>query len=125
MAIEFHKEENYCIIKMSGLTTSEQMFHGFDAAVSHIDYQKEMARIWDIREADLSNVTDDSINSLAQYSLAFPKGVNDVKVAFVVKREMELEMVTKFKSDASKAKTPIQIFKSMDEAKKWIKESKE
>jgi len=123
MKHEFHKEENYCIIKMSGLTTSEQIFHAFDAAVSHINYQKGMARIWDIREADLSKLTPDSINSLAQYTPSFQKGINDVKVSFVVKREMEFEVVTNIKSVASKTKTPIKIFHSMNEAKNWIKES--
>ena len=122
MSFDFKKTQNFCIIKMDGLITSEQIFHAFDAAVSHIDYQKGMARIWDFREADLSRITPDSIMSLAQYSLAFPKGINDVNVAFVVKRDLELELVTKSKSIASKTKTPIQIFKSIEEAEDWLSE---
>jgi hypothetical protein len=119
MSFDFNKEQNFCIIKMAGLLTSEQIFHAFDAAVSHIEYQKGMARIWDFRKADLSLVNTDSIMSMAQYSLAFPEGVNDVNVAFVVKRDLELELVNKFKSFASKAKTPIQIFKSIEDALTW------
>jgi len=58
--------------------------------------------------------------SMAQYSLAFPKGINDVKVAFVVKRDPELGFANMFKSFASKTKTPIEVFRSIEEAEEWL-----
>jgi hypothetical protein len=120
MSNKFNKAQNYYIIEMTGLLTNEQILHAFDAAVSHINYQKGMARIWDFREADLSRITSDSIMSMAQYSLAFPEGINDVKVAFIVKREPDLKLTKKFKSFAKKTKTPIQIFFSIEEAENWV-----
>jgi hypothetical protein len=120
MLFKFNKEKNICTIKLDGLLTIEQIFHTFDAVVSHINYKSGMSRMWDFREADLSLITPENIIAMSQYSQKYPKGINDVKVAFVVKRDLELNLTNMFKSFASNSNTPIQNFKSIEEAEEWL-----
>jgi hypothetical protein len=58
---------------------------------------------------------------MAQYSLRFPPGINDVKVAFVASRDIEYGLSRLFEI-SSKAMTPIEVFRGMDEAERWMME---
>jgi hypothetical protein len=58
---------------------------------------------------------------MAQYSLRFPPGINDVKVAFVTDKDLEYGLSRMFEM-TSKASTPIRVFRVMDEAEKWMME---
>jgi hypothetical protein len=77
-----------------------------------------MGRLWDFREADLSSLTTDTVKQMAQYSLKFPPGINDVKVAFVTIRPLEYGLSRMFEM-ASCAKTPISVFELIEEAENW------
>jgi len=80
-----------------------------------------MGRLWDFRDADLSTLDYSTINDMAQYSLKFPPGINDVKVAFVTSRNVEYGLSRMFEL-SSESKTPIAVFRTMDEAEKWMME---
>jgi hypothetical protein len=58
---------------------------------------------------------------MAQYSLRFPPGINDVKVAFVNSTDLEYGLSRMFEM-SSKAMTPIRVFRAMDQAEKWMVE---
>jgi len=120
LELNYNKEKNYCTIKLKGILSRDEILHAFNAAVSHIYHVPGMGRLWDFCEADLSLLSSDTINSMAQYSLRFPNGINNVKVAFVVGRELEYGLTRMFEAFSSNAKTTIKIFKSLEQAKKWI-----
>ena len=84
-------------------------------------YKKGMGRLWDFRDADLSLLNTEVVKEMAQYSLRFPPGINDVKVAFVTSRNLEYGLSRMFEM-LSRAKTPIHVFRAMDEAEKWMME---
>ena len=56
---------------------------------------------------------------MSKYSLRFPPGVNDVKVALVTETDLEFGLSRMFEL-SSKAKTPIRVFRDLDEAERWI-----
>ena len=120
MELKYRAEKNYCIIKLKGLLTKDTILHAFDASVSHINYKNGMGRLWDFTEGDLSLFDTNTIQAMAQYSLKFPPGVNDVKVAFAVKRDLEYGLSKMFEAFSAKAKTSIQVFRSLQEAEEWI-----
>ena len=57
---------------------------------------------------------------MAKYSLRFPPGVNDVKVAFVAGRELEYGLSRMFKAYSVDAQTTIATFYSIEEAEDWL-----
>jgi len=89
--------------------------------VSDERYKKGMGRLWDFRDADLSSLGSETIAAMAQYSLRFPPGLNDVKVSFVTSKDLEYGLSRMFEM-SSNAMTPICVFRAMDQAEKWMKE---
>ena len=120
MELKYNKDKKFCIIKLKGLLTRDAILHAFDASVSHINHLPGMGRLWDFIEADLSLLNSNTIQEMAQYLLKFPKGINDVKVAFAVNRDLEYGLTKMFEAFSSKGKTKIDIFRSLEEAEEWI-----
>ena len=121
MDLRIDAENNIAYIKLSGLLTKKLILGAFDVTISDNGYKTGMGRLWDFRDADLSSMDTETINEMAQYSLRFPSGINDVKVAFVTSRDLEYGLSRMFEM-SSRAPTPIRVFRSMDEAEKWMME---
>ena len=119
MELRIDEEKNIAYIKLTGLLSKKVILNAFDLTVSDKRYKKGMGRLWDFRDSDLSSLDSVTITEMAQYSLRFPQGINDVKVAFVTSRDLEFGLSRMFEM-SSKAKTPIRVFRTMDEAEKWI-----
>ncbi len=119
MDIRFNKTKNIAYIKITGPVSSEKILEAFDIAVSSKKYKKGMGRLWDFTEADLSSIDSYTIRKMAQYSLSFPPGINDVKVAFATDKTLEYGLSRMFQS-FSDAKTPIRVFKTIKQAEQWL-----
>ena len=60
---------------------------------------------------------------MAQYSLSFPPGINDVKVVFVVTETMEYGLTRMFQTYSDlHASTQVMVFDTIDKAEKWMME---
>lgn len=60
---------------------------------------------------------------MAQYSLSFPPGIRDVKVAFVVTETNVYGLTRMFQAYSDIfAKTQVMVFDSLGEAEKWMLE---
>lgn len=121
MDLRIDEKNNIAYIKLSGLLSKKVILNAFDSTVSDKRYKKGMGRLWDFRDADLSSLDHETIIEMAQYSLKFPLGINDVKVAFVTKRDLEYGLSRIFEM-SSMAMTQIRVFRAMDEAEKWMME---
>ena len=121
MELKIDETKNIAYIKITGPAISKDILNAFDIAVSDKKYKKGMGRLWDFRDADLTSLDAKTISEMAQYSLRFPPGINDVKVAFVASRDLEYGLSRMFEM-SSKARTPIRVFRAMDEAEMWMME---
>lgn len=121
MDLRIDEEKNIAYIKLSGLLSKKVILNAFDLTVSDKRYKNGMGRLWDFRDAELSSLDSETITEMAQYSLRFPQGINDVKVAFVTSKDLEYGLSRMFEM-SSKAMTPIRVFRAMDEAEKWMME---
>lgn len=100
MTIELQTDEtkNIAYIRLTGSLNRETILDAFDAAVSDKRYRKEMAK----------------------YSMKFPPGINDVKVAFVTSKPLEFGLSRMFEAYSSDAGTAISVFYTMDDAEAWL-----
>ena len=119
MDLRIDDVKNIAYIKLSGRLNKKDILGAFDAAVSDNRYQMGMGRLWDFRDADLSAIDSATITAMAQYSLNFGSGINDVKVAFVTRSVLEYGLARMFEM-SSNAKTPISVFHTIDNAEKWL-----
>lgn len=121
MDLRIHEGNNIAYIKLSGPLSKKVIISAFDSTVSDKRYKEGMGRLWDFRDADLSPLDPDTITEMAQYSLKFPPGINDVKVALVTGTDLDYGLTRMFQM-SSKAVTPIRVFRAIDEAEKWMME---
>ena len=121
MDLHIDEEKNIAHIKLSGQFSKKAILSAFDLAVSDERYKNGMGRLWDFRNADLSSFDTATVMEMAHYSKRFPPGINSVNVAFVVSRDLEYGLSRMFQM-SSEAKTPIQVFRTMAEAEKWMME---
>jgi len=119
MDLRIDEEKNIAYIKLSGMLSKKVIPSAFDLTVSDKRYKKGMGRLWDFRDAELSSLDSETITEMAQYSLRFPQGLNDVKVAFLTDKDLEYGLSRMFEM-SSKAMTPIRVFRAMDKAEKWM-----
>ena len=119
MDLRIDEEKKIAYIKLSGRLSKEAILSVFDLAVSDKRYKNGMGRLWDFRDADLSTLDVMTIVEMAQYSIKFPPGINNVKVAFVTNRDLEYGLSRMFEM-SSNAKTPIQVYRTMAEAEEWM-----
>ena len=119
MDLQIDEKRNIAYIKLSGPLSKENILNAFDLTVSDKRYRKGMGRLWDFRDADLSSLDTKTITTMAQYSLKFPPGINDVKVSFVTATDLEYGLSRMFEM-SSKARTPIRVFRDMEKAERWM-----
>ena len=117
MDLPIDEEKNIAYIKLSGMLSRKDILSAFDLTVSDKRYKNGMGRLWDFRDAELSSLDSETITAMAQYSLRFPGGINDVKVSFVTITDLEYGLSRMFEI-SSNAKTPIRVFRAMGEAEK-------
>ena len=85
-----------------------------------------MGRLWDFTEIDLTSLESNIIPAMAQYSLQFPVGIRDVKVAFAVKKPMEYGLARMFQTYSDMyAKSQVMVFDTIIEAEEWMMEDKD
>ena len=126
MDLRIDETKNIAYIKITGKVRSKDILDAFDLAVSSEKYKKGMGRLWDFTEIDLSSLESNVIPSMAQYSLNFPTGIRDVKVAFVVRVSLEYGFTHMFQTYSDMyAKSQVMVFDTVEKAEEWMMEDKD
>lgn len=120
MDLKFDPMKNIATIRIVGAAGSKEILAAFDAAVASEQYKPGMGRLWDFREIDLSELPSEIIKQMAHYSRSFPPGINDVKVAFVVSRQLEYGLARMFAGFSEEARTTIRVFQNVEDAESWM-----
>ncbi len=120
MNIKFAENDKYVQIKLSGRITAVEILNAFDTTVYHNNYKPGMGRVWDFREADLSDLSAGIIYELAHYSLGFSAGINDVKVSYVVSRSNEYNVMRMLQTFSQGTKTQTMVYYNIANAIKWV-----
>jgi hypothetical protein len=120
MQLQFDQDKYIAYIKLSGRPTEEEVLGAFEAAVADQRYKLGMGRLWDFTDADLTGFETDTIRRMAQFSKKFPKGICDVKVAFVTDKMVDYGLSRMFEAFSQDAQTQIEVFRSIAEAETWM-----
>jgi hypothetical protein len=124
MELRIDETKNIAYIKVTGKVSSKDILDAFDGAVSSEKYKKGMGRLWDFSQIDLTALESDIIPKMAKYSLKFPEGIKDVKVAFVVRKSLEYGLTRMFQIYSGMyAESQVMIFDTIDKAEAWMRDS--
>ena len=96
-------------------------FHGM---LTPPDFQKNMPVIWDFTKADLSKIFKQDLDQIANHIKSHTKnrGAN-YRVALVALRNLEYGVLRMFEATVYDLPFGIRVFRSFEEAKKWLIES--
>lgn len=120
--ISFHPEENYALARIKGTLLLEEIESVFQRIVTSEEYNSNMGRIWDLTEADLSELDDKKIKQASQITTTYAKDVKKTKVALVSKRDINLPILQLFRMFTGMDKSEVEVFKSLNEAITWQSE---
>ncbi|MFH2066477.1 MAG: hypothetical protein ABIK15_14850 [Pseudomonadota bacterium] len=120
MELRIDERKNIAYIKLSGLLNKRKILEAFEEVVADQDYRKGMGRLWDFMDADLSLLNAEIVESIAGYSIQYPDGINDVKVAFVAYRPSDYRIARMFEALSINANTEIAVFQNLEDAERWM-----
>jgi hypothetical protein len=118
--IGFDAGRRIVTITMSGKLSRDFVFAAFDEAVADTRYEPGMTRLWDFRDADLSDLPTSTIASMAKYSRKFSPEIRQVRVAFVVSRDLEFGLTRMFQAFTPDDAATVRVFRVYDEAVSWL-----
>ena len=116
------KKIGLLIRTVTGELTFEEIKSSYETLLSNPDFQKDMHVIWDLRDADSSKFEREDIIRIARYFEAHLKDRADYKAAVVVSRDLEYDLTKVYQVAAADLPAKIGIFRSLEEAKKWVTE---
>ena len=116
------KKTGVMIRTVTGEITFEEIKSSYEASLTHPDFQNDMHVIWDVRDADASKFHRRDIMRISRYFETQLKDRADYKAAVVVSRDLESDLTKVYQVAAADLYPEIGIFRSLEEAKKWLME---
>ena len=117
------KKASAMIRTVTGEITFEEIKSSYEASLTHPDFQRDMHSIWDVRDADASKFDSQDVIRIARYFETQIKNRADFKAGVVVSRDLEYDLSKVYQVAAADLPPKIGIFRSFEEAKKWVGES--
>ena len=124
--LEYLRDLNILIATVEGSTTIEMFKQTINELISSIEYPPNVSTIWDLRKLDFYSID----SNFAKGLIAIRKGIDNkrgnVKIAYVVNSDMSFGMVRMYEifSEIEGLAQSIQIFRNLDDAKKWLLKDK-
>jgi hypothetical protein len=116
----FDQESNFVEINLSGEIKETDIFSTFEEVVNSKQYKLGMARIWDLRRADLSSMDLGMLKELSSISLPYQNGISNVKVAVVSSKGINMTLLEMFKIVSRDFRKIVETFHSIQNAKDWV-----
>ena len=126
LKLEYLRDLNILIATVESSTTIEMFKQTINELISSIEYPPNVSTIWDLRKLDFDSIDSNFVKGL----IAIRKGINNkrgnVKIAYVVNSDLSFGMVRMYQiySEIEGLAQSIQIFRNLDDAKKWILKDK-
>ena len=81
--------------------------------------------LWDLRTASIDTLTKDHVYRIANLVNDYKAKAKGTKISVVVSKEINFEMVKRFKTESKKTLKNIIVFRKIDEATEWIEKESE
>lgn len=119
----FKPQKNLVIIKCSGVMQVKSLLEACNEALMDPQYKQGMGRIWDVFDADLSQITTEQVHEITSYLTTRADDVNYVRVGIVAGNSLGFGLARVFSSVSEHtAKNEVMPFRSLEEAEEWVSE---
>ena len=117
------KKAGVMIRTVTGELTFEDIKSSYEASLIRPDFQMNMNVIWGLRDADASKIYKEDVIKIARYFETYIKNGDEYKAALVVSSDLEYGLSRMYQVAVADLPAEIGIFRSLEEAKKWVGES--
>ncbi len=119
----FNPQKNLVRIKCSGIMQIKVLLEACDQALADPRYSPGMGRIWDVADADLSQITTEQVQEITSYLTAKSDNVNYVRVGVVAEGSLGYGLARVFAAVSEHtAKNEVMPFRSLEDAEAWVSE---
>lgn len=109
-------------LRFTGRVTASEVLEALVQLTAHAGYRAGMARLWDGREADLSEMTRDDFLLLAHALRPIQSPSPGVRVALLVSRDIDFGIMRMFESwEGDDLPAAIRVFRDLQAAEAWLK----
>jgi len=121
MPLEFthDSDNNILIVKVSGLVELEEIKKSAKDSFSSMNIPSDINAIYDLQEMDFSNITTEFQERLIIFRESLNRG--NAKIACVTSTDLGFGLARKYEALSDHLPQQVRIFRSMDEAKNWLK----
>lgn len=119
-----NQKSNTIIRTVTGKLTVADIKQAFADSLSHPDFKTNMHVIWNLNQADVSNVSANQLIEVVEYirSNSDVRGA-DYKIILVAPVDLSFGLSRMFEGYGNNLPESIHVLKNMDEAYRWIEDS--
>jgi len=117
------QKSNTIIRTVTGKLTVADVKQAFAASLSHPDFKTNMHVIWDLNQADGSNLSTNQLIEVVEYirNNSNVRGAN-YKIILVAPADLSFGLSRMFEGYGNNLPEPIHVLRNMDEAYRWIED---
>lgn len=121
MEVSFNQDRGYVWIRLEGKQTLETLQRAYYKLLKMPEHRPGMSRVWDIRRADLSEMSADDLRQLGGTSRGLESNTRKIKVAVLVGRDLEFGFMRMLQALGGESMPiEVEVFRSAKKAKAWI-----
>ena len=122
MAYRITYTDKGSIVDCSGTLNMQDVHEANGILHGHARFDEHTYQIWNLLNADMSQITEYEMNEPAAIDCAAEKSVAQMKVALVVQNDYAVKLCEYYKKTITEfgSKWKCQLFDSMDDAQLWV-----
>ncbi len=122
MAYQITYSDRGSIVECSGVFTMQDLHKANGALHGHERFEKHTYQIWNLLNADLSQITEEEMIEPAATDHAAELSVPKMKVALIVRDAHAAKLCESYRENIAEFGTmwKCQLFDSMNEAQEWV-----
>ncbi|MBT3176334.1 MAG: hypothetical protein HOG03_07365 [Desulfobacula sp.] len=124
--LEYLRDLNILIATVEGSTTIEMFKQTINELISSIEYPPDVSTIWDLRKLDFDSIDSNFVKRVIAIRKDIDNKRGNVKIAYVVNSDLSFGITRMYEifSEIEGLAQSIQIFRNLDDAKKWLLKDK-
>lgn len=118
--IRFDPDRSFVYIKLYCTLTLELLKEVFEEITTSSQFSADMVRIWDINDADLSSIDDETLKKISIIPTSQQPEVSQGRVAIVSNQPLSESLIKLFLIHAKDLnQLNLEIFKTKEQAEAW------
>lgn len=119
--IDTDEESGVAVITMVARITGQRLVCALDALAGHEGYRAVQPRLWDFRDADLSQLTRAELRLVARHVRSLELSPPESRAGVLVSRDVDFGVIRMFElTEAESLSGVVRAFRDLSRAQAWL-----